>query len=157
MDKGKLNEIFFRGQTTHRIPKLLTLAVTSCVFFAMVSLDATASTSAPAVATATLAAGVVTSPTGTVSTPAGYRGRSQTSSSIANAATLKTSKKKTAPLKGSKAPSVATNIDHFTESFGTRNKAPKHTATATTTSPFLGTTTNTPVTTTKRAPLYLTR
>ena len=152
MDKGKLNEIFFRGQTTHRIPKLLTLAVTSCVFFAMVSLDASASTSAPAATTATLAAGVVTSPTGTVSTPAGYRGQSQLSSSTVNAATLKTSKKRTAPLKGSKAPSVATNIDHFTGSFGTRNKASKHTATTTTTSPFFGTTTTTPVTTTTQPP-----
>jgi hypothetical protein len=46
MDKGTLNQIFFRGQTAYRIPKLVTLAVTSCVFLAMISIDASAATSA---------------------------------------------------------------------------------------------------------------
>lgn len=46
MDKGKLNQIFFRGQTAHRIPKVVTLGVASCVFFTMISIDASAATSA---------------------------------------------------------------------------------------------------------------
>jgi beta-glucanase (GH16 family) len=44
MDKGSLKKIF-TTQTTHRIPKVATLAVTTCMLVAMVAIDASASPS----------------------------------------------------------------------------------------------------------------
>src|ERR1019366_2651629 len=49
MNKGKINQLF-QSPATYRIPKLVTLVVTSCTLLAMVSLDASAST--PSVTTA---------------------------------------------------------------------------------------------------------
>jgi len=42
MDKGTLKQ-FLKGNTTHRFPKIVTLAVTSCVLVTMITIDASAS------------------------------------------------------------------------------------------------------------------
>ena len=42
MNKGTLSQ-FFKGNTTHRFPKIMTLAVTSCVLVTMITIDASAS------------------------------------------------------------------------------------------------------------------
>src|ERR1035441_696286 len=42
MYKGSIKQFFFE-KTTHRIPKILTLAISSCVLVAMVNIDASAS------------------------------------------------------------------------------------------------------------------
>jgi hypothetical protein len=46
MNKGKINQLF-QSPATYRIPKLATLVVTSCLLLAVVSLEASASTSVP--------------------------------------------------------------------------------------------------------------
>jgi hypothetical protein len=46
MQKGTINQLF-QSPTTYRIPKLVTLLVSSCLFLAVVSLEASASTSSP--------------------------------------------------------------------------------------------------------------
>jgi len=42
MNKGTLSQ-FLKGNTTHRFPKIVTLAVTSCVLVTMITIDASAS------------------------------------------------------------------------------------------------------------------
>jgi len=42
VNKGTLHQ-FFKGKSTHRIPKIMTLAVTSCLLVTMITLDASAS------------------------------------------------------------------------------------------------------------------
>jgi hypothetical protein len=154
MDKGTLNQIFFRGQTARRIPKLVTLGVASCVFFAMVSLDASASTSAPGDTNARLVESAATAPVSAASNHmTGFRTHVTRTRSLTFGS--RGPKLRSHTLSTHKPISNASLISHFTGSSRGGHKAPTptHRTTITTTAPAPPTTTTTPPpTTTTTAP-----
>ena len=136
MDKGTLNQIFFRGQTARRIPKLVTLGVASCVFFAMVSLDASASTSAPGDTNARLVESAATAPVSAASNHmTGFRTHVTRTRSLTFGS--RGPKLRSHTLSTHKPISNASLISHFTGSSRGGHKAPTptHRTTITTTAP----------------------
>lgn len=155
MDKGTLNQIFFRGQTAHRIPKLVTLGVTSCVFFAMISIDASASTSARSDTNAQFVRGAALESTvvpavSAANTPTlGHSYRTHTTRTRSLMFGSREPKLRESALLSVKPKSKAKLVDPFSGPSGSQRKTTgTKTTTKTTTTPIFGFTPKAPTTTT---------
>ncbi len=131
MNKGACIQ-FLKGETTHRFPKMVTLAVASTVLVAMVTLDASAATKGYSRLTATGESSSVASSTGDRLGSFRHHGAPTTTTSLVgnNTTSAPTTTSTSAPTTTTNAPTTTTN-------------APPTTTNAPTT-----TTTNAPTTTT---------
>ena len=141
MNKGTINQLF-QSPATYRIPKLVTLLTASCVLMAMVSLDASASTSGGASTTGPVLVSATATPPVASATPV-YDHLGAHESTHTGATTFVAARPASKKVKK---PSVGSILNPFTRTSTGHRKGTTHgSAPTTTTLTFSATTTLPPV------------